>query len=113
MAASPSSSEWAEHAVAWRHGIDHRIELGMGFVQRPVALAMQRGNRAVQAAGALERRGNVGRGGPEVLGKHALAKRHDRAADARVVTRLEHQVALGVEPHGSVGQVRRAQREPE
>ncbi|KGD59276.1 hypothetical protein DP49_6626 [Burkholderia pseudomallei] len=73
--------------------------------------AAQRVDRAIQAARAGARGGDrVGRYA-QMLGEQALARARDRLAHARLAVGGEHDVALGVEHHRAVVQVRAADHE--
>src|SRR5687767_7831640 len=71
-------------------------------------LVAERGNRAVQRAGALELLAQRGGLRVEVLGEQLLAKAPDCLRDAGVAARLDHQIALAVERHRAAGDVGRA-----
>ena len=72
------------------------------------SVSCKRIDRAVQAAGARQGGGHLGRRPVEMLGQELLAQAGDRAPNPRIAACLDREIAFGVDAERSIGEVRRA-----
>ncbi len=71
-------------------------------------VALQLVDRSAQRAGALDRLAHARRLAAQMLAEQLSAQLADRLAHVVATLRLDRQVALGVQAHRAVGEIRRA-----
>ena len=97
-----------EHVLIRHQRVERRVEPRLDGDERAPARPPKRFDRAMKAPFALERPRDFLRGAPEMLGEQAVAQSRDELRQRRIITRLDREIAFGVDAERALGQVRRA-----